>query len=75
MIDNIISALKIGNVSITFTSLTSGREITDVYTLKGVNMPQNPTNEKLIVRHLESNTYEDIDKNTIISWYALDKNS
>tara|TARA_B100002019_G_scaffold292446_1_gene315578 strand:- start:2066 stop:2281 length:216 start_codon:yes stop_codon:yes gene_type:complete len=68
MIDNVIKALREGKVLITFTSLSSGRKIEDVYTLQGVNLPQNPQNNKLVVLHCETNTYEDIEKETIIQW-------
>ena len=37
-----IKALNKGRVSITFESMVSGREIKDIYTLQGVNLPQNP---------------------------------
>lgn len=68
MIQNLIKALEEGKVLITFRSLNSGRRIEDLYTLKGVNLPQNPNNEKLVVLHCETNTYEDIDKETIEQW-------
>ncbi len=68
MIQNLIKALEKGKVLITFRSLNSGRRIEDLYTLKGVNLPQNPNNEKLVVLHCETNTYEDIDKETIEQW-------
>lgn len=57
-----------GPVVLTFTSLLSGREIQDTYTLKGVDIPQNPCNDKVIVLHVASGTYEDIQKDTITSW-------
>lgn len=68
MIENLTKALQEGKVSITFKSLLSGREITEVYTLQGVNLPQNPENNKLVVLHCGTNTYEDIEKETIIQW-------
>ena len=68
-----IKALNKGRVAITFESMVSGREIQDTYTLKGVNLPQNPENNKLVVLHCDSNTYEDIEKKTIIEWVSLEK--
>ena len=68
MIENMIKALRVGRVTITFKSLTSGRKITDDYTLQGVNLPQNSKSDKLIVLHCASNTYEDIEKRTIEEW-------
>ena len=68
-----IKALNKGRVAITFESMVSGREIQDIYTLKGVNFPQNPENNKLVVLHCDSNTYEDIEKKTIIEWVSLEK--
>jgi len=73
MLENMIKALNKGRVSITFKSMVSGREIQDIYTLKGVNLPQNPENNKLVVLHCDSNTYEDIEKKTIIEWVSLEK--
>ncbi len=71
MIENMIKALNKGKVAITFESMVSGRKIEDIYTLKGVNFPQNPENNKLIVLHCDSNTYEDIEKKTILEWLPL----
>ncbi len=71
MIENMIKALNKGKVAITFESMVSGRKIEDIYTLKGVNLPQNPENNKLIVLHCDSNTYEDIEKKTILEWLPL----
>ena len=68
MIENLTKALQQGRVVITFISLVSGREIEDTYTLQGVNLPQNPENNKLVVLHCGTNTYEDIEKETIIQW-------
>jgi len=73
MLENMIKALNKGRVVITFESMVSGREIQDTYTLKGVNLPQNPENNKLVVLHCDSNTYEDIEKKTIIEWVSLEK--
>ena len=73
MLENMIKALNKGRVAITFESMVSGREIQDTYTLKGVNLPQNPENNKLVVLHSDSNTYEDIEKKTIIEWVSLEK--
>jgi len=69
--NGLIKALAEGHVRLTFTSLSSGREIKDVYTLQGVNLPQNPQSDKLILRHVESNCYEDIEKNTIKGWSKI----
>tara|TARA_R110002074_G_scaffold313030_1_gene483668 strand:+ start:264 stop:485 length:222 start_codon:yes stop_codon:yes gene_type:complete len=70
MIENMIKALNKGKVAITFESMVSGRKIEDIYTLKGVNLPQNPENNKLVVLHCDSNTYEDIEKKTILEWVS-----
>lgn len=63
-----MDALNRGFVHIKYKSLSSGREIDDTFTLQGVNIHQNPDNDKIVLLHTESNTYEDIQKNTIISW-------
>ena len=71
MIQPLISALEKGNVKIKYRSLISGKEKEEVFTLKGVNMPQNPSNDKLVVLRHPANTYEDLEKSTIISWIKL----
>ena len=71
MIENILNAAKTGNVLISYVSLNSGRIIRDVFTLKGVNVHQNPGNDKIVMLKVSTNTYEDIEKNTIESWINL----
>lgn len=71
MIENILNAAKTGNVLISYVSLNSGRLIRDVFTLKGVNVHQNPENDKIVMLKVSTNTYEDIEKNTIESWINL----
>lgn len=66
--NGLLKALSEGHVRLTFISLSSGREIKDVYTLQGVNVPQNPQSDKIVVRHVDSNLYEDIEKDTIKGW-------
>jgi len=68
MIDNLLKAMEKGPVHIVFTSLSSGREIKEVYTLVGVPVPQNPSSNKIVARHVESGEYEDIEKDTITRW-------
>ena len=71
MIENMIKALKEGKVAITFKSLNSGREIENVYTLKGENVPQNAISNKVVVLDCKTNTYEDIEKETIVQWIRM----
>jgi hypothetical protein len=68
MIDNLLKAMEKGPVHISFTSLSSGREIKEVYTLVGVPVPQNSSSNKIVAIHVESGEYEDIEKNTITGW-------
>lgn len=68
MLDNLISAAQKGNIHITFKSLISGRDIREIYTLKGVDIPLNPNSEKIIFLHVNSGVYEDIQKDTITEW-------
>ncbi len=68
-----ISALRAGIVSITFKSLISGSEITDKFTLRGVPLPTpNPGSEKIVLLRTSTALYEDIQKDSIISWQASD---
>ena len=71
MMQPLISALEKGNVKIRYTSLVSGKEKEEVFTLKGVNLPQNPENDKLVLLRHPANVYEDLEKSTIISWIRL----
>jgi len=68
MIDNLLKAMEKGPVQLTYTSLSSGREIKEVYTLVDVPVPQNAGSNKIVARHVESGQYEDIEKSTITGW-------
>lgn len=68
MLNNILEAMRKGPVILTFTSLRSGREIKDTYTLQKVDIPQNPSSDKIVAIHVPTGRYEDIQKDTIISW-------
>jgi len=68
MIDNILKAMQKGPVQLTYTSLSSGREIKELYTLVGVTVPQSLESNKIIAIHVNSGQYEDIEKSTITGW-------
>ena len=69
-----VAALEAGMVSITFRSLNSGAEITDEFTLQGVELPTpNPVSDKIVLLRTSTALYEDIQKDSIISWQASDE--
>ena len=68
MIDNIISAMKVGEVEIEYTSLISGNSKKVVGTLKDKALNQNKDNERIVFWDVNNDRYEDIKIDTIISW-------
>jgi hypothetical protein len=68
MIDSIVSAMKIGEVEIEYTSLISGNSKKVVGTLKNKALNQSNTNERIVFWDINSQKYEDIKIDTITSW-------
>ena len=68
MIDNIISAMKVGEVEIEYTSLISGNSKKVVGTLKDKALNQSNDNERIVFWDVNNDRYEDIKIDTIISW-------
>ena len=66
--NDLIKALQKGFVEISFKSIVSSRIITRVYTLKVVNLPQNQISDRIVLLEVDTNTYEDIVKETIVEW-------
>ena len=71
MIDNIITALRAGEVEILYTSLVSGVDKKVTGTLKDRNLNQNRNNERVVFWDLNNEKYEDIQIDTIIDWRSL----
>jgi hypothetical protein len=62
-------ALRNGNVSITYSSLNSGKEITKTYTLKTIfKVNCSLKSDKLIAYDIEAKEWEDIERSTIKNW-------
>ena len=68
MIDNIISAMKVGEVEIEYTSLISGNSKKVIGTLKDKALNQSNDNERIVFWDVNNDRYEDIKIDTIISW-------
>ena len=68
MIDSIVSAMKIGEVEIEYTSLISGNSKKVVGTLKNKALNQSSTNERIVFWDINNQKYEDIKIDTIIDW-------
>jgi len=65
----LVQQLKTGNVDITFESLTSGREITNTYTLKTLfKLNINNKSEKILAYDVERREWEDIEVSSIKKW-------
>lgn len=72
MDQELINALNAGAVELHFTSMTSGREVVDLYTLQGVNVPNNDQSDRIVLLHIATALYEDVLKDSITSWQAID---
>lgn len=69
MTKELVQQLKTGNVDITFESLTSGREITNTYTLKTLfKLNINNNSEKILAYDVERREWEDIEVSSIKKW-------
>lgn len=65
----LVEALRNGNVSITYDSLSSGKEITKTYTLKTIfKVNCSLKSDKLVAYDVEAKEWEDIERSTIRKW-------
>ena len=66
-------ALQSGNdVQITYETVNSKRLETVEATLNGVAFKQSPKSDTIVVRNLNTNTFQDIRVSTIKSWILAD---
>ena len=66
-------ALEAGNdVKITFETINSKRLETIEATLNGVAFKQNPKSDTIVVRDINTNTFQDIRVSTIKHWILAD---
>ena len=73
-IDKLISGLRVGSCYIKYKSVTSDKLHEGQYTLiGGYDAPSNYHSDKLVVVSTETKMYEDIVKESIISWKSLEK--
>ena len=69
----LIQALQAGNdVKITYETVNSKRLETVEATLSGVVFKQNPKSDTIVVRDVNTNTFQDIRVSTIKSWILAD---
>ena len=68
MIDSIISAMKVGEVEIEYTSLVSGKAKKVMGTLKDKALNQSNDNERIVFWDVKNEKYEDIKIDTITGW-------
>ena len=69
----LINALQKGNVSIKFKSMTSDTVHENVYTLIGAYSATSINHgDKIVAIDTATGLYEDIEKNTIITWSQVD---
>ncbi len=72
MIENILSAMKIGKVKLSYTSLVSGKEKKVVGTLQGDKwVLQHATSDKIVFWDVDNEKFEDIQTNTITAWFNM----
>ena len=66
-------ALQSGNdVQITYETVNSKRLETVEATLNGVAFKQSPKSDTIVIRNLNTNTFQDIRVSTIKSWILAD---
>ncbi len=71
MIDNRISAMKVGEVKIQYTSLVSGKAKEVIGTLKDSHMVhQSSENETIVFWDVKNKKYEDIKLTSITGWHV-----
>ena len=69
----LIQALQAGNdVKITYETVNSKRLETVKASLNGVAFKQNPKSDTIVVRDVNTNTFQDIRVSTIKSWILAD---
>ncbi len=69
----LIQALQAGNdVKITYETVNSKRLETVEASLNGVVFKQNPKSDTIVVRDVNTNTFQDIRVSTIKSWILAD---
>lgn len=72
MIENILKAMAMGEVKLTYKSLVSGKMKEVVGTLEGDKfIKQTPKSDKIIFWDTEKENWEDIQCDTINSWFNL----
>ena len=72
MIDNILKAMAIGEVKLTYKSLVSGKMKEVTGTLEGDKfIKQTSKSDKIIFWDIEKQEWEDIQCDTISNWFNL----
>lgn len=70
-IENLLKALSVGSVKITYKTVNSGRIESVVGTMKGKPMHQNSTSDVIVVQNTETKQYQDIRVSTIKDWKKI----
>lgn len=70
-IENLLKALSVGSVKITYKTVNSGRIESVVGTMKGKPMHQNSTSDVIVVQNVETKQYQDIRVSTIKDWKKI----
>ena len=70
-IENLLKALSVGPVKITYKTVNSGRIESVVGTMKGKPMHQNSTSDVIVVQNVETKQYQDIRVSTIKDWKKI----
>lgn len=70
-IENLLKALSVGSVKITYKTVNSGRIESVVGTMKGKPMHQNSTSDVIVAQNAETKQYQDIRVSTIKDWKKI----
>jgi hypothetical protein len=70
-IENLLKALSVGSVKITYKTVNSGRIESVVGTMKGKPMHQNSTSDVIVAQNTETKQYQDIRVSTIKDWKKI----
>ena len=67
-IENLLNALSVGTVKITYKTVNSGRIESVIGTMKGKPMHQNSFSDVIVIQNVETKQYQDVRVSTIQEW-------
>lgn len=70
--EGLFKALEKNNVNITYETVNSKRQETIEASFSGIAFKQNPKSDTIVVRDINTNTFQDIRMSTIRLWMIAD---